>query len=156
MVVLAMPTPAEAQAFVAGIDWAPAYLRYTEAVRSASTPLAAPQADAMGDARGGASDDAADGASEVLLLDVRRAGMFEAAITMLPGASWRDPSRAADWAPQLPAGCEVIVYCVYGHEVGQVTAMRLKARGVNARFLDGGIDAWQSAGLRTVAKGDAS
>jgi len=42
MVVLAMPTPADAQAFVAGIDWAPAYLRYTEAVHSASTPLAAP------------------------------------------------------------------------------------------------------------------
>ena len=36
------------------------------------------------------------------------------------------------------------------------TAMRLRARGVNARFLDGGIDAWQRAGLRTVPKGGTS
>ena len=148
MVVLVMPTPADAQAFMAGFDWASAYLRYTEAVHSASAPFAARQADV--------NDDASDDAGEVLRLDVRRAGTFEVANTMLPGASWRDPSRVADWAPLLPAGREVLVYCVYGHEVGRVTAMRLQAQGVNARFLDGGIDAWQRAGRCTVGKEDAS
>jgi len=48
------------------------------------------------------------------------------------------------------------VYCVYGHEVGRVTAMRLRALGVSARFLEGGIDGWQAAGLPTVAKGAAT
>ena len=85
----------------------------------------------------------------------RRAGLFEAANAILPGASWRDPSRVADWAPQLPAGRELIADCVRGHEVGRVTAMRLQARGVNARFLDVGIDAWQRAGLRVTTKGNA-
>ncbi len=141
MAVLAMSLPGSTDpaAFVSAIDWPPAYQRYTEAVHAASAPFAAHAADV----------------GEPLLIDVRRAGVFEAAGTQLPGATWRDPDCVSDWAPQLPAGREVIVYCVYGHEVGRVTAMRLQAQGVNARFLEGGIDAWQSAGHRTVPKGEA-
>ena len=144
--LLAMPLPAKdaaaAHAFVAGIDWAPAYQRYQEAVHAASEPFAAGQGD-VGQV------------GELTLLDVRRAGVFEAATAMLPDATWRDPALVADWAGALPAGRKVIVYCVYGHEVGRVTAMRLRACGVDARFLDGGFDAWQRAGLRTVPKGDS-
>jgi superoxide dismutase, Fe-Mn family len=44
------------------------------------------------------------------------------------------------------------VYCVYGHEVGRSTAMRLRAAGVKARFLEGGIDAWRLAGQPLVRK----
>lgn len=138
--ILAMQMPADADAFIAGIDWPQAYQRYTDAVHAASEPFAAYQGDV----------------SDALLLDVRRAGVFEAANSVLPGATWRDPAAVRDWAGQLPAGREVIVYCVYGHEVGRVTAMRLRAQGVNARYLSGGIDGWQSAGRRTVPKGDAS
>jgi Fe-Mn family superoxide dismutase len=43
----------------------------------------------------------------------------------------------------------VVVYCVYGHEVGRATAMRLRAAGVNARYLRGGIDGWVSAARPT-------
>ena len=143
--LLAMALPADdvaaAHAFVAGIDWAPVYQRYQDAVHAASEPFAAGQ----GDVRR---------AGELALLDVRRAGVFEAATAMLPGATWRDPARVADWAGALPAGRKVIVYCVYGHEVGRVTALRLRACGVQASFLDGGFDAWQRAGLRTVPKGE--
>jgi superoxide dismutase, Fe-Mn family len=46
----------------------------------------------------------------------------------------------------------VVVYCVYGHEVGRGTALRLRAQGVNARFLRGGIDAWEAAGLPLTDK----
>jgi len=42
------------------------------------------------------------------------------------------------------------VYCVYGHEVGRSTALRLRAQGINARFLKGGIDEWQKANLPLV------
>jgi Fe-Mn family superoxide dismutase len=52
----------------------------------------------------------------------------------------------------LPQGKPVIVYCVYGHEVGRATAMRLRAAGVDARFLQGGIDAWKAAGRPLASK----
>jgi Fe-Mn family superoxide dismutase len=58
----------------------------------------------------------------------------------------------ADWARELPADRPVVVYCVYGHEVGRSTAMRLRAAGVNARYLSGGIDGWQAAGRPLVDK----
>jgi Fe-Mn family superoxide dismutase len=144
MPVLAVTVPVSADAdpvaFITRIDWPTAYQRYTDAVHAASAPFAAQPADV----------------GEPMLLDVRRAGVFEVATTMLPGAAWRDPACVPVWAGQLPVDREVIVYCVYGHEVGRVTAMRLQALGVNARFLDGGIDAWQRAGHRTMPKGEAS
>jgi Fe-Mn family superoxide dismutase len=121
-------------AFMANIDWAAVYRRYQAAVHAASEPLAA------------SADDAAD----ATLLDVRRAGVFANARTMIPGARWCDPATVADWARELPADRPVLVYCVYGHEVGRSTAMRLQAAGVNARYLSGGIDGWQKDG-RPVA-----
>jgi len=56
----------------------------------------------------------------------------------------------------LPDNKANVVYCVYGHEVGRATALRLRAQGVNARFLRGGIDAWQAAGRPIDPKGNAS
>ncbi|MDT7837494.1 Fe-Mn family superoxide dismutase [Aquabacterium sp. OR-4] len=117
-------------AFMANINWAAVYERYQQAVHAASEAFGATQDD-IGDA---------------LLLDVRRAGVFDQAGTMLPGARWCDPSTVARWAGELPADRALVVYCVYGHEVGRVTAMRLRAAGLDARYLRGGIDAWQAAG----------
>ena len=95
----------------------------------------------------------ADEAAGAMLLDVRRAGVFAQAAHLIPGARWCDPASVKQWAAELPAGREVLVYCVYGHEVGRATALRLRAAGLNARFLRGGIDAWQTAGrpVRTKA-----
>ena len=50
---------------------------------------------------------------------------------------------------------EVVVYCVYGHEVGRATALRLRAAGLKARYLRGGIDGWQAAGRPLTAREDA-
>ena len=61
-----------------------------------------------------------------------------------PARSWRDPAAVADWARDVPRDKEIVVYCVYGHEVGRATALRLRAQGVKARFLRGGIDALAS------------
>ena len=124
-------------AFMDNLDWSPVYERYQLAVHGASHAFAAAQ-DQIGDA---------------VLLDVRRAGVYEQAPALIPGASWRDPAEVANWAAELPADREVVVYCVYGHEVGRATAMRLRAAGVNARFLAGGIDAWQTAGQPLQDKG---
>lgn len=89
---------------------------------------------------------------DALLLDVRRAGVFEKARTMIPGARWCDPAQVPTWATELPADRELLVYCVYGHEVSRVTALRLQAVGLKARYLVGGIDAWQAAGRPLVDK----
>jgi Fe-Mn family superoxide dismutase len=124
------------EAFMGNIDWAGVYLRYQQAVHAASESF-------------GATLEEADAA---LLVDVRRSGVFAQARTRIPGARWRDPATVASWAGELPADREVLVYCVYGHEVGRSTALRLRAAGLNARYLRGGIDGWQAAGRPTEPK----
>ncbi len=123
-------------AFMTNIDWPQVYLRYQHAVHAASAPFGATRDDAAG----------------ALLLDVRRAGVFENATAMIPGARWRDPGAVSTWAAELPKDREVVVYCVYGHEVGRTTAMRLRAAGIKARYLEGGIDGWKAADLPLVDK----
>ena len=123
-------------AFMANIDWPAVYQRYQAAVHAASEPFA------------GTVDDV----SKAALFDVRRAGVFQQAPTMIPGARWCDPVAVGDWARELPADQPVVVYCVYGHEVSRSTALRLRAAGVDARYLSGGIDGWQAAGRPVIDK----
>lgn len=123
-------------AFLQTVDWDRVYARYQQAVTGASGELGATAADAAG----------------ARLLDVRRAGVFAQADVLAAGAEWRDPAQVDQWAQQLPAGTPVVVYCVYGHEVGRATALRLRASGVDARFLVGGFDGWRSQGRPVVRK----
>jgi superoxide dismutase, Fe-Mn family len=123
-------------AFMGNIDWAAVHGRYQRAVHAASEPFGA-AAEEIGDA---------------LVLDVRRADVFEQACTMIPGARWCDPVTLASWAAALPADRECVVYCVHGHEVSRATAMRLRAAGLDARYLRGGIDGWQAAGRPLIDK----
>jgi superoxide dismutase, Fe-Mn family len=122
-------------AFKANINWAAVYLRSQHAVHAANEAFGATQ----------------DDAASALLLDVRRASVFEQASTMLPDARWCDPAAVTAWSGVLPADREVVVHCVYGHEVGGSTAMRLRAAGLKARYLRGGLDGWQAAGRLLVA-----
>ena len=127
-------------AFMANIDWALVYERYQLAVHGASEPLGVSQ----------------DELSAAELVDVRRAGVFEKAEARIPGARWCDPAAVDTWARDVPSDKEIVVYCVYGHEVGRATALRLRAQGVNARFLRGGIDGWQAAGRAVEPKEKSS
>ncbi|WP_310385830.1 rhodanese-like domain-containing protein [Roseateles sp.] len=131
---------AAAQAFIAQIDWDEVYALYQAAVQDAS--------------EGFAADLAQLDLGRQVVVDVRRDAMFEQAQTMLPGAHWRDPAQVADWATELQPGAEVLVYCVYGHEVGRVTAVKLRALGIKASYLPGGIDAWAAAGKPLQNKQD--
>ena len=127
-------------AFMDNIDWAAVYERYQHAVHGASEAFAATQ----------------DDIGAAMVLDVRRRGAFEQADAMIPGARWSDPAAVQAWAAELPTDREVVVYCVYGHEVGRATALQLRAAGVNARYLRGGIDGWKAAGRPLQNKGPAS
>jgi Fe-Mn family superoxide dismutase len=93
-----------------------------------------------------------DDIGDALVLDVRRAGAFEQAREMIPGARWCDPAAPDTWAAGLLADRGLVVYCVHGHEVSRATALRLRASGREARFLRGGIEDWRAAGRPLVDK----
>jgi len=80
------------------------------------------------------------GAAPPIVVDVRRQPAFSASREMIRGALRRDPEHVSAWAPALPAARSVIVYCVHGHEVSQNTAAALGAAGVEAAYLEGGLE----------------
>jgi len=82
--------------------------------------------------------------ASTLLLDVRRLKAYREAGETIAGALRRDPETLADWAASLPASAELVAYCVHGHEVSQGVAEALGQRGMRARFLEGGIEAWKA------------
>jgi rhodanese-related sulfurtransferase len=81
-----------------------------------------------------------DSARPPLVIDVRREERFFESTKMLHGALRRDPAKVSDWKNTLPAGAPVVVYCVHGHEVSQGVA-----KALGARYLEGGIEAWQGS-----------
>ncbi len=76
-----------------------------------------------------------------LLLDVREAG--ERAVVALPGGEWvpvGDLRGGAD-VPGVEPGARVYVYCKTGVRSGEAVDL-LRARGVDAVNVEGGILAW--------------
>lgn len=126
--------PAYVEAFMRNIDWDKTNARYAAALENATVHLALPSAALLTDT------------SRYHLIDVRRAGAFQSSKEVIMGATWRDPEKVAEWADTLPQSEPVVVYCVFGHEVGQATAAILSAKGIDARFLVGGIHDWKAAG----------
>lgn len=96
--------------------------------------------------------EALHGHAAPLLIDVRKNEAFIASGHTLPGALRRDPLQPEAWIDTLPAAAAVLVYCVHGHEVSQNTMRALRARGLNAQFLQGGIEAWREGGLPLAPK----
>ncbi len=80
------------------------------------------------------------------LLDVRRAQARSADGSDISGARWLDPALWLDWKDSI--GCEqpVVVYCAHGHEISQGLTAALRAMGIDARHLEGGISGWKAAG----------
>jgi Fe-Mn family superoxide dismutase len=121
------------EAFMDNVHWPVVAERYGAAVQAASAGLGVDAASALG--------------SGMQLIDVRRAGAYEASAQLAAGAVWRDPAVLDAWAGSLDAARPVAVYCVRGHEVSQSAALALRARGVDARYVPGGIEGWVAAGL---------
>jgi rhodanese-related sulfurtransferase len=82
-----------------------------------------------------------------LVIDVRRNERFVESTYLVRGALRRDPARVAEWRKALPAGAEVVVYCVHGHEVSQGVA-----KALGAPYVAGGIEDWREAGGPLDAK----
>jgi rhodanese-related sulfurtransferase len=82
-----------------------------------------------------------------LVIDVRRAERFLESPFMLKGALRRDPAKVDAWRKSLPTAASIVVYCVHGHEVSQGVA-----KALNARYLEGGVEAWRDSGGALLAK----
>lgn len=99
-----------------------------------------------------------------LLLDVRRREKFDAASTLLAGAQYCAPEDVARFASTRTPR-DIVVYCVYGHNVSADATAALRAAGWPARMLAGGlqggedgVDApsdiaqWRRSALPAIAK----
>jgi rhodanese-related sulfurtransferase len=82
-----------------------------------------------------------------IVIDVRRNERFLDATDLIRGALRRDPQRVAEWRKTLPAAASVVVYCLHGHEVSQGVANALQAK-----YLEGGIEAWRESGGELATK----
>lgn len=85
-----------------------------------------------------------------VVIDVRKPAARKASGSAMPGAVWRHPFDAANWADAF-RGMRVAVYCVHGHEVSQAVRGYMADIGIEAVIVEGGFEAWKAAGLPVVA-----
>ncbi len=132
--------PAYVDAFMDNVQWDAVYGRYGAAVAADAAPWAVAPADA------------AAVSQPTQLVDVRRAATYAQAADRLAGATWHDPAALARWSGALDPSKPVLVYCLHGLDIGRSAALSLRARGFDARFIAGGIEACRLAGMPLAAK----
>ena len=91
-------------------------------------------------------------ADSAMVLDVRRKTDLDAATDAIPGAFWKDPEHIDQWMGALPKNHDVVIYCVRGGSVSNSVVDRLQADGINARFIEGGIEGYKAAGGKVTSK----
>jgi len=89
---------------------------------------------------------------DLILLDVRRKADYDADQEKLPGAEWRDPDNADEWSMALPKDKQVMVYCVRGGSVSNRVIDHLQEKNIQARLIEGGIEAWKAANGPMIKK----
>jgi rhodanese-related sulfurtransferase len=94
-------------------------------------------------------------ASAPMLVDVRRQEAFSVDDKLIIGAYHRPPQDVSRWLNELPTGCPVVAYCSHGREVSQGVAASLRAAGIKAAYLEGGVCAWNEKKLPTRKNLDA-
>ena len=85
------------------------------------------------------------------IVDTRRRDVFDSAPGVLPTASWGD-AKSSDWIGSIDRTRPVVVACKAAHEMSQMAAADLRARGYEAAVLTGGYAAWSEAKLPLVDK----
>lgn len=85
-----------------------------------------------------------DSGVQPLVLDVRRAEDKAQGGEGVPGADWFDPALLDDWAQDIEPGTNAVVFCVRGGAVSQGVRAALESRGIRARYLQGGLAAWEA------------
>ena len=88
----------------------------------------------------------------VKVLDVRRKNDYDADSNKIPGSTWCDPEKITDWSKSLKKDQVVVIYCVRGGSVSNSVVDNLRGQGIDAAFVEGGIEGWKAAGGSTVTK----
>lgn len=83
-----------------------------------------------------------DAGAAIKVFDVRKPHDRVAVEHPVPGAEWRDPHNVGEWSREIAGAGEVVVFCVHGHHVSQSVRDALIAKGVRARIVEGGVEAW--------------
>jgi len=89
---------------------------------------------------------------DTLVIDVRREVDHAASNETIPGAFWKDPEKIDAWIGALPKTQDVVIYCVRGGSVSKSVVDRLQAEGIKARFIEGGIEGYKTAGGKVASK----
>lgn len=85
-------------------------------------------------------------ANDVIVVDIRRQADLELDGSVIPGAIRGDPEALDSWVASLPMDRSIVVYCVRGGSVSKSVTPRLVARGLDAKYVEGGITAWRDSG----------
>jgi len=80
---------------------------------------------------------------DVIIVDVRREADFAAGPQMLEGAIRKQPEAVEEWAGELPKDRDVVIYCARGGSVSNTVLDNLLRKGIRARLIEGGIEAWK-------------
>jgi len=83
------------------------------------------------------------------IVDVRTDEAFAADPRLIPGARRRPAGEVSAWAGSL-GGRSAVVTCRKGEELSQGVGALLRAEGVAAEALEGGVTGWAAAGLPMV------
>jgi rhodanese-related sulfurtransferase len=89
---------------------------------------------------------------KAIVLDVRREADYKASAEAVPGSAWHDPEQIDTWINSVPRDRDVVIYCVRGGSVSNSVVDQLQSAGVQARFIEGGIEGWKSAGGKIAGK----
>lgn len=127
------------EAFMANLHWPRIAARFAGAAEQPASPLIDPVA----------ARRRLDSEPELVVIDARLADDAAAVPMRLPGARRAPPDRVDLVAASLPPGSKALVYCAWGFEIGGDCAARLRARGIDAVAIAGGIGAWRADGLPT-------
>lgn len=83
----------------------------------------------------------------ILLLDVRLKIDYEDSQFTLPNSEWKDPTLIDQWISTISKDKKVVVYCVHGRTISESVTERLLAEGIDASFIQNGIEGIREVGV---------
>jgi Fe-Mn family superoxide dismutase len=86
---------------------------------------------------------------DLLVIDARQPDDATSVPVRLRGARRAPPAKVDDVVATLPKGGKALVYCAWGFDIGGDCAAKLRAHGLDAVTIAGGIGAWRADGLPT-------
>jgi superoxide dismutase, Fe-Mn family len=139
--------PAYVASFMRNIDWAAVQGRYEDAVGVAPPrPLEQKQFADVPAISAEELKTMLEQGKRVQIIDARPRHYTTRSADIMEGAQWRDPERIDEWIGELSRDEPVVTFCVYGFHIGCQTAVTLRQKGFDARYMAGGHYAWKALG----------